>query len=87
MIKYNRNIQPYTHSDTVGPVNSEVASMICCPTFNTSTTLINITSDVVLIILVARLIALGTSRRTACGTTTYRETCASVSPSARPLSL
>ncbi|MPN26643.1 hypothetical protein SDC9_174068 [bioreactor metagenome] len=43
------------------------ASIICCPTFNTSTTPIRTINDVVFIILVTRLIAVGTNLLIVCG--------------------
>ena len=56
--------------------------MICCPTFTTSITLISAASEVVLTIRVNRLMAPGSTRRSACGASTYRNTCARVSPRA-----
>ena len=66
MMKYIKNTAPYTQRAAVGFVYLD-ASMICFPTFNTSTTPIRATSDVVLIIRVRRLTADGRSLRMVCG--------------------
>lgn len=54
MMKYIKNTAPYTQRAAVGFVYLD-ASIICFPTFNTSTTPIKATSEVVLIILVRRI--------------------------------
>ena len=60
--------------------------MIWLPTFSTSTTPISITSEVVLIMRVARLMAWGTSRRAAWGSSTNRQHWPRVRPRAALLS-
>ena len=49
-----------------------LASMICWPTFIISMMPIMSSSEVVLTMRVTRLMAAGTSRRTACGMMTWR---------------
>ena len=73
-IKYSTNTVRYTPKAAFGE-DFRFASMICCPTFNTSTTPIIITRLVVLIILVIRLMARGIRRRKVCGMITLRYVC------------
>ncbi len=72
---------PYIQNTADGLENLE-ASMICLPTFTTSTTPISTTSDVVLIILVSRFIMDGISLRIVCGMMIWKNTCRCRMPSA-----